>query len=106
MIRHCAVPPSKLSVQNTRVVKALNLAGTEYLSQAMIDAHSEPVEVEARVIPPPDMRFYHQNIRKPMPNGTWTGAQYLLPASCAKWAAIVFFYERDSRNDLSLDTWK
>jgi hypothetical protein len=106
MIHQCAIPPSKMIKHNSNVVKPLNLAGTEYLTQAMIEANSEPIEVDARVIPQPDVRFFHQSIRKPASNGTWIGAQYLIPASSSKWAAVVFYYEHDNRNDISLDDWK
>jgi hypothetical protein len=107
MIRQCTIPPSKMIKHNSNVVKPLNLAETEYLTQAMIEANSEPIKVDARVIPAPDVHFAHQSIRKPTPSGTWTGgAQYLIPASSTKWAAVLFYYEHDNRYDMSLDDWK
>ncbi|KAF7638165.1 hypothetical protein Mgra_00002391 [Meloidogyne graminicola] len=85
MIRKTAIPPAELKKQNTYLKESLLLDGSEYLAGLNIKCKKDPIEVAARVLPPPELEFGGNNKHVPkLPRCDWIEAgHYFASASYA-----------------------
>ena len=68
----------------------MQLVNDVHLRAAGIEFCDNPIETEARVIPPPEVEFAHNSKDVPkLPACTWKGLRYLIPAKVEKWAVIA-----------------
>uniref|UniRef100_A0A915ECS8 Piwi domain-containing protein n=1 Tax=Ditylenchus dipsaci TaxID=166011 RepID=A0A915ECS8_9BILA len=101
IIKKCAIPPCQLREQNNLTFKSLQLQN-EFLSNAEIKVSSNPLPLNGRSLPPPELEFregYMGRVRTD--NFTWTGKKFFIPATCKKWAALLMLFQQDrlTQND-------
>jgi hypothetical protein len=77
--------------------QALHLHDSEYLKDAQITIHKQPVEIDARILRAPELVYAQGRQTRPTPNGTWrdSGFSYYMPAGCQKWVAYAYLGPRD-----------
>ncbi|KAF7638167.1 hypothetical protein Mgra_00002393 [Meloidogyne graminicola] len=106
MIRKTAIPPAELKKQNTYLKESLLLDGSEYLAGLNIKCKKDPIEVAARVLPPPELEFGGNNKHVPkLPRCSWSDrGHYFASATCNKWVALALTGQQH-HDYLSSDEW-
>jgi hypothetical protein len=91
MIRKTAIPPAELRKQNTFLMNSLQLDGSKYMDGLETQCHKNPIEVSARVLPPPELEFGANKKQMPKhPRCAWNDVgHYYVSAICNKWVALA-----------------
>ena len=106
MVRKTAIPPAELKKQNTYLKNSLLLDGSQYMAGLEMMCQKDPIELAARVLPPPELEFGSNNKQMPKhPRCAWNDVgHYFASAKCNKWVALALSGQQ--QDSLSSNDWR